>query len=226
MITNTRLVFLAAVITVAVLIVFTTGFQSSPDIASADPGMQMMGGGMGNDGGMQGMRHQMKRDNVPPGVKPQDLPAPNSKGAKLTVRFCMQCHNLPSPSMHTAKDWKVVAGRMFRRMSTTSRMRMMRMSVNVPSNDQQKEILAYLEAYALKPISPGALGSPNSPGAVAFRNTCSQCHALPSPKLHTASDWPAVVRKMQSYAKQMSKKQISNQEAKEIESYLARQSKH
>lgn len=120
----------------------------------------------------------------------------------------------------------MVADRMFRRMSSASTMGMMRMSVNVPSSEQQKEILAYLEAHALKPVSPGALGSPNSPGAVAFRNTCSQCHALPEPKLHDATGWPVVVRKMQSYAQKIGKKEITDQQAEEIEQYLASQSKH
>jgi len=95
--------------------------------------------------------------------------------------------------------------------------------VNEPSREQQKEILAYVQAHALKPISPGALGSPNSPGAAAFRGSCSQCHALPNPRLPSAGDWPAVVRKMQSFAKQMGKKEITDQQAREIESYLASQ---
>lgn len=222
MTTSRRLLFMGGVIAVAVLIFYTTGFQSRAGIANAEPETpQMMGGGMGSRGGMQGMM----KDDVPPGVKPQDLPAPNSKGAKLTVRYCMQCHNLASPSMHTAKEWKVVAGQMFRRMSSASTMGMMRMSVYVPSTEQQDEILDYLEAHALKPISHSALGSPTSAGAVAFRSSCAQCHALPNPELHSPAGWPAVVRKMQSYAKQMHKKEISDQQAKEIEDYLASQAK-
>lgn len=99
------------------------------------------------------------------------------------------------------------------------------MSVNVPSSDQQKEILEYLEAHALKPVSPRTLSSPKSPGAVAFRSSCSERHALPGPELHKAADWPAVVREMQSYAKQMNKEEITNQQAKEIEHYLASQAR-
>jgi len=133
----------------------------------------------------------------------------------------MQCHNLASPSMHTAQEWKVVAARMFRRMSMMSTRGMMGMSVNVPPSGQQKEILAYLEAHALKPVPPGTLSSSRAPGAAAFKNSCSQCHALPSPRLHTAAGWPSVVEKMQSYARQMGKKEIADQEAKQIESFLA-----
>ena len=218
---NSRLLPVAAISSLAVLILYVMAFRSSPGVASAGPATPQMMGGMGNRGGMQGMMHQMMRDNVPPGVKPQDLPAPNSEAARLSVRFCMQCHDLASPSMHTAKEWKVVADRMFRRMSMMSKRGMMGMSVTMPSAGQEKMILAYLEAHALKPISPNALRSPNSSGALAFRNSCSECHALPNPKLHSAEDWSAVVRKMQSYAKQMGKKEITSQQAKESTSSLA-----
>lgn len=224
--TNRHLLLGAAISSVAVVIICVGGSLFSPSISNANSAPSQMMGGMGNREGMQGMMHEMRRDNVPPGVKPQNLPAPNSQGAKLTVRYCMQCHNLASPSMHTAKEWKLVAGRMFRRMSMASRRGMMGMSVNVPSSEQQKEILDYLESHALKSISPGSLGSPHSPGAAAFRSSCSQCHALPNPKLHDAAGWPAVVRKMQSYAKQMNKKEITDQQAKEIEGFLASESRH
>ncbi len=159
-----------------------------------------MMGGMGNCQGMQGMMHRMMSNPVPPGVKPQDLPAPDSKGATLTVRYCMQCHNLASPLMHTAKEWKVVAGRMFSRMSMASIRGMMEMRVSVPSAEEQKEILAYLETHDLTPASTSALGSAKAYGAAAFRSSCSKCHALPSPKLHPAAGWRAAVKKMESYA--------------------------
>ncbi len=97
------------------------------------------------------------------------------------------------------------------------------MSATVPSSEQQKMIPAYLEAHAFRSISPGALGSPNSPGTAAFRTSCSECHALPNPKPHNWDDWPAVERKMQFFAKQMGKKEITEQEARTIESYLASQ---
>jgi len=85
---NSRLLFVTLITSVAVLILYLCGVRPSPGIASADPATpQMMGSGMGNHQGMQGMMHGMMRDNVPPGVKPQDLPAPDSKGTRLTVEY-------------------------------------------------------------------------------------------------------------------------------------------
>lgn len=193
-------------------------------VAEAGAAPPQMMGSMENQGRMQ----EMMRDNVPPGVKPRDLPAPQSKGARLTVRYCAQCHNLPTPAAHSAREWEAVVHRMVAQMQTAPQRGMMEGNIRVPSAADQKEILSYLQAHALKPLSPGTRSEPNSPGAVAFSKSCSGCHALPNPKLYTAAGWPDVVRKMQSYASQMGgkRKVITNRQAKEIERYLASRARH
>jgi cytochrome c5 len=40
------------------------------------------------------------------------------------------------------------------------------------------------------------LPEPESPGAVAVQRYCTACHALPHPAMHSATDWPAVTRRM------------------------------
>ena len=40
---------------------------------------------------------------LPPSIEPRELPEPGSEGARLTARYCVQCHYLPSPQMHTAE---------------------------------------------------------------------------------------------------------------------------
>lgn len=132
-----HLLSLAALFSAVMLILYPVPFLSSPGVANPGPALPQMMGGHGTSGGM--MRHIM-RDNVPPGVKSRDLPAPNSKGARLTVRHCSQCHGLASPSMHTAKEWNAVAARIFRRISVVSARGMMGMSVSMPSAEQQGEI--------------------------------------------------------------------------------------
>ncbi len=214
---------------VVVLIVFgVTGIiaiASSADLQTDAPRTNtMMGegmmGGMMDHGGMKGMMQRMMPDMLPPGTKPEDLPAPDSTGAKLLVRFCGQCHNLPTPAMHTAEQWSTITARMFYRMSMMSGMMGM-MNVESPSYEEQQIIVAYLKARALKSISPDALPSRGSTGAVLFRETCSQCHPLPDPKLHTAGEWPKIVERMQANMRTMGKKVITENEKKEIVSYLA-----
>jgi cytochrome c5 len=78
---------------------------------------------------MRGMMHRMIPDLVPPGVEPQDLPDPDGRGARLLVRYCGQCHNLPSPAMHSSSEWPAISERMFYRMEMMSGM----MGIESPS---------------------------------------------------------------------------------------------
>jgi hypothetical protein len=45
-------------------------------------------------------------------------------------------------------------------------------------------------------INPGDLAEPESPGAHLVTRFCNQCHSLPSPAMHSATDWPRVLRRM------------------------------
>ena len=181
---NNRMFLIAAVlIAVGVVGIITTewflGYGNSGGWASS-----MMGGGMMNQNPMRGMMNQMMPDLVPPGVNPEDLPDPDSKGAQLLVYYCTACHNLPSPSMHTEEEWSVVADRMFRRISRMSGG--MLINIEMPSPQEQQEIVTYLKTHSLKSIPPHKLPSPETQGAMLFKDRCSQCHGLPDPGRHTA----------------------------------------
>lgn len=226
---NNRLLIIAVVlIAFGAIGIFTTkwfgGYQNPNDWTSLMMGGGMMGYGMTDQDMMRGMMNQMMPDLVPPGVNPEDLPDPNNKGAQLLVYYCTACHNLPSPSMHTVEEWPVVADRMFGRMARMSGMGGMGMMMNIemPSTEQQNEIVAYLKAHSLKSIPPHKLPSPESQGAMLFKDRCSQCHGLPDPGRHTAKEWPAIVEKMRGYIQIMNKKVVTENEEKEIVSYLSR----
>lgn len=45
-------------------------------------------------------------------------------------------------------------------------------------------------------VAPGDLPDPTSRGAQHVAQYCAQCHALPAPTAHSATDWPGVVRRM------------------------------
>ncbi len=222
---NNRTFLIAAIlIAVGLVGIITIGwfanYQNSYSWASS-----MMGGGMMNRDMMRGMMNQMMPDLVPPGVGPENLPDPKSQGAQLLVYYCAQCHNLPNPSMHSTVEWRVVADRMFRRMSRMSGGMGMMMSVEMPSPEEQRTIVSYLESHGMKSVSPSTLPSPESKGATFFKEFCSQCHALPDPKLHTPNEWTAVVEKMRGYMQAMSKKVIPEGEEKEVLNYLGSHAK-
>jgi cytochrome c5 len=224
---NNRLLIIAAVLMAfgGIGIFITTwfgGYQNPNGWTLPMTGGRMMGSGMMDQDMMRGMMHRMMPDLVPPGVSPENLPDPNSPGAKLLAHYCGQCHNLPNPSMHSAEEWSVIAERMFRRMSRmsgTGGMGMM-MSIEMPSPEEQQTIITYLESHSMRSVSPNILPSPESRGAAFFKEFCSQCHAPPDPKLHTADEWPAVVEKMRGYMRAMDKKVITGDEEKEIWGYL------
>jgi cytochrome c5 len=184
----------------------------------ADRGMMNM---MMDREGMKEMMKQMMPGMLPPAIKPEELPDPDSQGAKLTNRYCSQCHDLPSPRMHSAQEWPQVTSRMFARMSMMSGM----MGVENPSSGEEQTIVAYLKANALKSISPDALPAPRSKGALLFRETCSQCHSLPDPGFHRADEWPVIVGRMQANMRFMGRRVITENEKKEIVGYLSAHAK-
>lgn len=139
--------------------------------------------------------------------------------------YCTQCHNLPSPKMHAAEDWPRVAGRMLARERMMAGMRGMMMSVKTPTPQEEEVLLQYLKTHAMRALAPGTVPEPDSPGAALFQQTCSQCHALPDPKQHTASEWPAVVERMRKNMEVMGKPVILDKQRNEIVSYLSRHSR-
>ena len=53
---------------------------------------------------------------IPKGINPDALPGPDERGATILVLYCAQCHELPTPLMHTAEEWQGVVKRMQERM--------------------------------------------------------------------------------------------------------------
>ncbi len=138
---------------------------------------------------------------IPPGFEPAVLPEPRSRGAQLTQRYCVQCHNLANPAMHDAGRWPSVVRRMVPRMEGKGNMGKlmaeMMAGVEAPSLEEEQTITAYHRKHALRPVDEKKLPEVNAPAAQSFRVACGQCHALPDPRMHTAKEWPVVVERMQ-----------------------------
>jgi hypothetical protein len=138
---------------------------------------------------------------LPPGFEPSMLPQPESRGAGLAVRYCVQCHNLPNPAMHHAEQWPRIVGRMVLRMRGQGNlgrlMTEMMAGVAAPSDEEAEALLRYLKRHAQRPLDPGEYPDVATAAGEAFRLACQQCHVLPDPKRYTAREWPAVVARMQ-----------------------------
>lgn len=128
----------------------------------------------------------------PAGITPEDLPAAGSPGAESFERFCTACHALPSPAMHTAGDWPVVARRMWLRTENMDPA----FGVPVPDLGARLTILQYLIDHAFQ-VSGSDL--PDLAGREEFERTCAQCHDLPDPRQHGPDDWFVVARRMDQH---------------------------
>lgn len=64
--------------------------------------------------------------------------------------------------------------------------------------NRQDELLLAAANVALPPpgITAADLPDPNARGAQLVGQYCGQCHAIPSPQMHSATDWPSIARRM------------------------------
>src|SRR5215510_16163522 len=89
---------------------------------------------------------------LPPTFAAKQLPQRNSRGAKLVVAYCVQCHNLPNPAMHHAAKWPGIVERMVLRMNGNGNMgRLMHdlmAGVRAPSVAETKLLVGYLQKYS------------------------------------------------------------------------------
>jgi hypothetical protein len=71
-----------------------------------------------------------------------------------------------------------------------------------------------------------ALPDPDSPGARLVVARCSSCHTTPSPAVHTAEEWPAVVNVMRQRIHITGIGLLSDAEADTVLHYLQRHARH
>jgi hypothetical protein len=138
---------------------------------------------------------------LPPTFAPADLPERGSEGARLALRYCVQCHNLANPAMHHAEKWPGIVERMVLRMQGRGNMGAlmseMMAGIQAPSADESRAIVAYLQKHSQTALDSARYPEVNQSSGEAFRLACNQCHVLPDPKRHTAAEWPRVVARMQ-----------------------------
>jgi cytochrome c5 len=138
---------------------------------------------------------------LPPTFEARQLPEPQSAGAQLTLRYCVQCHNLPNPAMHDRARWPGVVERMVKRMQGRGNlgavMSDMMAGVSAPSPEETKTLIAYLRRHSQRPLDERRYPQVYQPEGEAFRLACNQCHVLPDPRRHNAREWRSVVARMQ-----------------------------
>jgi hypothetical protein len=145
----------------------------------------------------------MLRRILPPGPRPEQLPEPESPGARVMARYCVQCHYLPSPAMHSPEKWPKAVERMVPRMQGKGNMgtlmHEMMVGVQAPTRGELEALLAYLRRHGQAEIERSRYPDLATPDGRAYDLACSQCHALPDPERHPAREWPEVVERMKKH---------------------------
>jgi cytochrome c5 len=149
----------------------------------------------------------------PPGITAASLPEPGSPGAAALTTYCAQCHELPSPAMHSATDWPSVVRRMWLRMDRLPG----DVGIRAPDEGSRAQLLSYLMANALQ---VGGANLPAGEGRYEFMMVCSRCHALPDPRVHSPKDWLAVFSRMERNMERMLVVPATPEETNRILSYL------
>lgn len=156
----------------------------------------------------------------PQGFTAETLPEPESRGAKALGLYCVQCHALPIPSMHTQQEWEVIIARMRGHMEAQAGGMIVRI---MQLSDKEEDVLAaYLKAHAIRPIEMAALPEGESPAAQTYVRYCSSCHATPDPAQHTGTEWSRVLLRMKGYMESASKELPADSEFAVLREYLTR----
>ena len=152
----------------------------------------------------QSSHGEMLRRILPPATAPAQLPEPKSSGARLTLQYCVQCHNLAPPAMHHAAKWPAIVERMLPRMQGNGNlgaaMKDLMAEVEAPSAAEVRIITAYLQKHAQKSIEQSALPEAGQTRAwTSYVQACAQCHIAPDPKRYRRAEWPRVVARMEQH---------------------------
>ena len=158
---------------------------------------------------------------LPPTFELRQLPERRSRGARLLVQYCVQCHNLPNPAMHHAAKWPGIFERMVVRMKGKGNlgelMHDMMAGVEAPTVAEAETLLAYLQKYSQRPLDPKRYPAINLPEGQSFKLACQQCHVLPDPQRHKASEWPAIVARMEKNMEWMNRVVGNQPDPREIQ---------
>jgi len=160
----------------------------------------------------------IKRIVLPFGLTADQLPDPQSKGATLLASYCGQCHNLPSPKMHSTGDWPT---RFEKMMDHAMLMAGASPGIKIPADKEKTEIVSYLEKNGFRglPANSPLRAEPQAFNVIWF---CSVCHAVPDPDQFPAKEWGKIVDRMNSYRKKQGRDEMSSADRKEVINFLAK----
>ena len=161
-----------------------------------------------------------------------DLPEPEARGAALQQVYCVQCHGVASPKMHSAAEWPILLRRMNMRTRTlrdrlageqvegaVDEMLMAGLqTANIPTAEDQDSLVAYFTRHALPAAEPAEIG--NGPDDLLYLEYCSLCHETPSRTAHGPEGAEALVYRMSAMMQILGMTPPSDAEKQRLISYV------
>jgi hypothetical protein len=168
----------------------------------------------------------------PASYRLEDLPEQGSRAVGLQQAYCLQCHGVSSPRMHSSDEWPTLVRRMLMRGAalgsrlggprTEGMVDDMLMAglrtAELPPAEDVDSLVAYFQRNAF----PGAAESeiPDTPDAALYVEKCSGCHDTPSPAAHPAGELQALVARMSAMGAMLGMDQLTADEQSRLVAFM------
>jgi len=168
----------------------------------------------------------------PTSYRLEDLPEQGSRAVGLQQAYCLQCHGLSSPKMHSSDEWPILVRRMLMRGAALgTRLGGPRSegmvdgmllaglrTAEIPPAEDVDSLVAYFQRNAF----PAAAASeiPDTPDAALYVEKCSGCHDTPSPASRPAAEVQALVARMSALRAMLGMDQLTAEEQSRVVAFM------
>lgn len=172
----------------------------------------------------------------PASYRLEDLPEQGSRAVGLQQAYCLQCHGLSSPRMHSSDEWPILVRRMLMRGAALgSRLGGPRTegmvddmliaglrTAQLPPAEDVDSLVAYFQRNAFPAAAESEI--PDTPEAALFVESCSGCHDTPSPSAHPADEVQALVARMSAMRAMLGMTQLTAEEQARLVAFMQQSS--
>lgn len=168
----------------------------------------------------------------PASYRLEDLPEQGSRAVGLQQAYCLQCHGLSSPRMHSSDEWPILVRRMLMRGAALgSRLggpRSEQMvdgmlmaglrTAELPPPEDVDSLVAYFQRNAFPAAADSEI--PDTPDAALYVQKCSGCHDTPSPAAHPVDEVQALVARMSAMGAMLGMDQLTAEEQSRLVAFM------
>jgi len=168
----------------------------------------------------------------PTSYRLEDLPEQGSRAVGLQQAYCLQCHGLSSPKMHSSDEWPILIRRMLMRGAALgSRLGGPRSegmvdgmlmaglrTAQLPPAEDVDSLVAYFRRNAFPAAAESEIS--DTPDAVLYVQKCSGCHDTPSPASHPADEIQALVARMSAIRAMLGMDQLTAEDQSRLVAFM------